>query len=171
MVYQKALVVPQPHAKFEVADVPIPKPGKDEILVKVHSTALNPVDWRIQKFAFLVSEYPAILGMDAAGVVEEVGEDVTKFQKGDKVFHGGNFNNRNGTFQQHVIVSADFAAKLPSNISFDQAASIPLCLMTAAVGLYVKDGAGLQAPWDGGEGKCSGQSILIYGGASSVGQY
>ncbi|KIJ25157.1 hypothetical protein M422DRAFT_140198, partial [Sphaerobolus stellatus SS14] len=96
---------------------------------------------------------------------------VTKFQKGDKVFHEGNLNVRSGAYQQYTVAPADLVAKIPSNLSFDQAASIPLCIMTASVGLYVKDGAGLQGPWDGGEGKYEDQSIVIFGGASSVGLF
>ncbi|KIJ39259.1 hypothetical protein M422DRAFT_175326, partial [Sphaerobolus stellatus SS14] len=133
---------------------------------------LNPADWKIQRYGapHTVSDYPAIFGLDSAGIVEEVGESVTKFQKGDKVFHQGELaNSKAGTFQQYITVAADLVAKLPSNLTFDQAASIPLCITTAAVGLY--EGAGLQAPWDGGEGKYKSQSIVIMGGASSIGQY
>ena len=117
---QKALFLPKAHAQFSVGDRPKPRPGPGEILVKVHATALNPFDWKIQgdlalllarfivlnllsmrciigswkhnwltlilpAFDYLV-EYPAILGTDSAGVVEEVGEGVTEFVKGDAVW-------------------------------------------------------------------------------------
>ena len=52
---------------------------------KIHSTALNPVDWKLRAYPSFITEYPTILGIDAAGVVEEVGEGVTNFVKGDKV--------------------------------------------------------------------------------------
>ena len=87
-------------------------------------------------------------------------------------------NIRNGTFQQFAIVPAEIAGKVPPNVTFDQAAAIPLAFTTAACGLYVNPtakgpgGAGLVAPWDqGGRGKYAGQPILIIGGSSSVGQY
>ncbi|KIJ39260.1 hypothetical protein M422DRAFT_175459 [Sphaerobolus stellatus SS14] len=171
MAQQKALVLPEKGGNIKVTDIPIPKPGKNEILVKVHSTALNPADWKIQKpsYSHFIKSYPVIFGIDSAGIVEEIGDGVTKFQKGDKVFHQGDFfNSKSATFQQYTIVLADF---IPSNLSFDQAATIPLCITSAAVGLYLKDGAGLQAPWEGGEGKYKDQSIVIFGGSSSVGQY
>ena len=62
-----------------------PKAGSGEILVKIHATALNPVDWKIQVYNFFIEQYPAILGTDSAGTVEELGEGVTGFAKGDKV--------------------------------------------------------------------------------------
>lgn len=100
---QKALLLLEAQGKFEVGTRPIPKPGPGELLVKIKATALNPVDWKIQGTeaaffiwpctdgeiykvsSFFVTEYPAVLGTDSAGVVEEVGEDVTGFAKGDAV--------------------------------------------------------------------------------------
>ena len=58
---------------------------RSELLVKIHATALNPVDWKIREYAYFITEYPAVLGTDSAGTVEEVGEGVTGFAKGDKV--------------------------------------------------------------------------------------
>jgi len=174
MSQHKALVLKQ--GNFEVDHVPTEKPGKGEIRVKIHSTALNPVDWKIKTEKALLDGYrgPPIFGSDSAGTVDDVGEGVTGFKKGDKVLHQGYFNNRTSTFQQYTIVPAEIAAKIPDNISFDQAATIPLGLATAAVGYYdspEKQGAGLTAPWDGGEGQSKGEGILIFGGSSSVGQY
>ncbi|KIJ54532.1 hypothetical protein M422DRAFT_41802 [Sphaerobolus stellatus SS14] len=174
MAQQKALLLLEKQGSFKVGELSIPKPGKGEILVKIYATALNPVDWKIRKLGRFITEYPAVLGTDSSGIVEEVGEGVTTFQKGDKVFHQGYFTNATATFQQYTTVPAEIAAKLPSNLSFDQAASIPLGLATAAVGFYhshEKQGAGLQAPWEGGEGKYTGQGVVIFGGSSSVGQY
>ena len=105
--------------------------------------------------------------------------------------HQGFFTSATATFQQYTTVPAEIVAKvshgqlststgthhflqIPDNISFDEAASIPLGLATGAVGLYhpiEKNGAGFTAPWEGGEGKYPGQGILIFGGSSSVGQY
>ena len=86
MAEQKALFVETPvNGEWKVRTRNIPKPGLGEILVKIHATALNPVDWKIRAFNFLVETYPAILGRDAAGTVEEVGEGVTGFAKGDRV--------------------------------------------------------------------------------------
>lgn len=82
----KALVLPEKFGQFVVADFPREAPGPGEILIKVQSAALNPVDWKIQKWDVLIDGYPAVLGSDIAGDVVEVGEGVTDFKKGDKVW-------------------------------------------------------------------------------------
>lgn len=82
---QNALVIPAERANFIVAPVDVPKPGTGQILIKIQSAALNPVDYKIQEIGFFIEKYPAILGFDLAGVVEELGDGVTKFKKGDRV--------------------------------------------------------------------------------------
>ncbi|KAF8524571.1 GroES-like protein [Hysterangium stoloniferum] len=173
MSQQTSLLLVSKQGAFEVKTTDIQKPGPGDVLVKIMATALNPVDWKIQKYGAFVQTYPAVLGTDSAGVVEEVGEGVTSFKKGDKVLHQGFFTNDKATFQQYTTCPVDILAKIPDNITFDQAASIPLGLATAAVGYYnpVETGGGLTAPWAGGEGKYKGQGIVIFGGSSSVGQY
>ena len=89
MSKQLSLVLGTPGGDWTVKETDIPIPGPGEVLVKVLSSALNPMDWKIQKYSVgepLVSEYPAILGIDSAGEVEALGEGVTGFAKGDKVF-------------------------------------------------------------------------------------
>jgi NADPH:quinone reductase-like Zn-dependent oxidoreductase len=82
---QKALILDAKFGKLVVDTVSVPKPGSKDILVKVQAAALNPVDWKIQKYGIFVQTYPAILGTDISGDVEEIGEDVTDFKKGDRV--------------------------------------------------------------------------------------
>lgn len=82
---QKALFLDAKHGKFVVDTKPVPKPGPGEILVKVQAAGLNPVDWKIQKYGILIETFPTVLGTDIAGDVEELGEGVTDFQKGDRV--------------------------------------------------------------------------------------
>ncbi|KAI5120695.1 hypothetical protein M0805_007658 [Coniferiporia weirii] len=177
MAQQKALFLQTPvNGKWVIGPKDIPKPGPGELVVKIHATALNPVDWKIRARNFFVEKYPVILGSDSSGTVEEVGESVQGFAKGDRVLHQGYFSNDKATFQQYAVVPAEITAKLPSNISFDQAASIPLGLATATIGLY-RDRTQpslqkLTPPWEeGGKGLYSGQPIIIFGGSTSVGQY
>ena len=86
MAEQKALLLPTNKAEFVVGTKEIPQPKAGEILVKVESTALNPVDWKIQRYDLpFIPGFPAVLGSDSAGYVEAVGEGVTGFQKGDRV--------------------------------------------------------------------------------------
>ncbi|EPQ59786.1 GroES-like protein [Gloeophyllum trabeum ATCC 11539] len=171
MTRQKALLLQEKHGPFAVAEKDIPRPGPGEILVKVEAAGLNPVDWKIQKYDILVDSYPVVLGGDIAGTVVEVGEGVTEFNEGDTMCVRGGF-------QHYAIVVAEIAAKVPSRISLEEAASVPLAFVTAAFGLYGsgREGetsrTGLAAPWqEGGQGKYEGKPILVLGGASSVGQY
>ncbi|PSR72330.1 hypothetical protein PHLCEN_2v11778 [Hermanssonia centrifuga] len=172
---QKSLLLLEKQGSFAVQNTDIPKPGPGELLVEIHATALNPVDWKIQVYGYFIQDFPAVLGTDAAGVVKELGEGVTSFAIGDKVLHQGYFTNRSATFQQYTIVPAEIVAKIPPNVTFDQASTIPLTLATASCGLYntkPNGGAGFSAPWEeGGFGKYAGQPILVIGGSSSVGQH
>ena len=83
---QKALVLPTPTAELEVRSIPIPTPASGEVLIKVMAAALNPVDWKIKEYGFFVSEYPWVGGTDGAGIVEQVGSEVTNVAKGDKMY-------------------------------------------------------------------------------------
>lgn len=82
---QKALILPKKQGNFEVGSRSIPSPGTGQLLIKVHSAALNPVDYKIQENGYFIDDYPAILGSDIAGIVEEVGDGVENFSKGDNV--------------------------------------------------------------------------------------
>lgn len=173
---QKALFLKEKQGDYTIGPYVVDQPGPGEVLVRVESTALNPVDWKIQATGYFVNQYPAILGSDAAGVVVALGEGVTKFAVGDKIFHQGFFTNRLGTFKQYTVIPAEIAAKIPDNLTIDQAATIPLGIATGAIGLYAhgweRGGAELTPPWQtGGSGKYTGQPIVIFGGSSSVGQY
>ena len=86
MIQQKALLLLTPiNGEWRISTRDIPVPAKGEILVNIHATALNPVDWKIRAFNFIVKEYPAVLGSDSAGTVEAVGPGVRGFSKGDRV--------------------------------------------------------------------------------------
>ncbi|KAG1866851.1 chaperonin 10-like protein [Suillus subluteus] len=168
---QKALLLPKKQGDFEIGFRSIPSPGAGELLVKIHSAALNPVDYKIKDMGFFVTDYPAVVGMDIAGIVEEVGEGVENFRKGDRVLADGKFTNDFAAFQQYTLTDARFTAKIPSSESFDSAATVPLGLDTALVGLYGNHfGAGLTPPWTKSVGE-SKKPIVILGGSSSVGSY
>ena len=83
---QKALLLTKKYGDLIISEIAVPKPGTGEVLIKLRATSLNPVDWKIQKLGFFVEEFPAILGTDLAGDIEEVGEGVTDLKKGDKVY-------------------------------------------------------------------------------------
>ncbi|KAI6154616.1 chaperonin 10-like protein [Pisolithus tinctorius] len=169
-----ALILPQRQSPFVIGARETNEPGPGEILVRIRSTALNPSDAKAQKRGIYVTKFPAVLGSDGSGVVEKVGEGVTRFDPGDDVFfHGAYDDNDLSTFQQYAIAVVDFAAKIPDSLSYDQAAALPLGIATASIGLYGKaNGLGLVPLWKhGGLGKYRGMPIMIFGGAGSVGNY
>ncbi|KAI0684707.1 medium-chain dehydrogenase/reductase like protein [Cytidiella melzeri] len=178
MSTQKALVLFEKQGSYAVRDIEVYKPGPGELLIEIKATGLNPVDWQIQSTGLYRTDFPVVLGIDAAGVVKEVGEGVTDFAVGDRVLYQGYFNNRTATFQQHSIVPAEITAKIPSNLTYEEAATIPLALATAVFGLYSNKatppawgGAEFTPAWEEeGRGRYSGQPILVVGGSSAVGQ-
>jgi NADPH:quinone reductase-like Zn-dependent oxidoreductase len=82
---QKALLLKEKFGNLAVETISVPKPGPKDVLVKVQAAALNPVDWKIQKYGIFVESFPAILGTDISGDIEEIGEEVHDFKKGDRV--------------------------------------------------------------------------------------
>ncbi|MEH6635449.1 MAG: NAD(P)-dependent alcohol dehydrogenase [Halioglobus sp.] len=150
-------------AVLEFADVAKPTPADDEVLVKIHAAAVNPLDWHYMRgspyFLRLMSGLGAPknprLGVDFAGTIEAVGKDVTRFQPGDEVFGGGN-----GAFAQYLTIREDRALTIkPDNISFEQAAAVPIAAISA-----------LQVLRDKGQLK-SGQKVLINGASGGVGTF
>ncbi|KAF8968722.1 chaperonin 10-like protein [Flammula alnicola] len=170
---QKALLLEKKFGNFVLGEIAVPKAGPGEILIKVIATSLNHIDWKIQKYGVFVENFPAVLGGDLAGDVEELGEGVTDFMKGDRVFVRGQLNNETDSFQQYALALASTVAKIPANISYDQASTFPVALSAAYVGLYNQNphGLGFAPPTSPAtQGKYAGTPIVILGGASSVGQ-
>ena len=86
MSTHKALFLLEKQGNYAVRETPTPKPGPGELLIEVKATGLNPVDWKVHDYGFAVTHYPAILGSDASGAVKEVGEGVTGFAVGDRMY-------------------------------------------------------------------------------------
>ena len=81
----RAAFIPGKGKRLEVRDAPYPRPGPNDIVIKNAAVAINPVDWKQQDHDIFIQSYPSIFGVDVSGVVEEVGEAVTVFAKGDRV--------------------------------------------------------------------------------------
>jgi NADPH:quinone reductase-like Zn-dependent oxidoreductase len=140
-------------------EMPVPEFGPAEILVKVHATSINPVDWKIREgYTKGKIKFPFILGWDVAGTVEATGSLVSRFKTGDLVFALAEFN-RNGAEAEYVVVKTDAAARIPSTISTEEAAATPLAALTAWMMLF--DKANLQP----------GQRILIHAASGGVGSF
>jgi NADPH:quinone reductase-like Zn-dependent oxidoreductase len=140
-------------------DVPTPTIARDEILVKIKSTAVNHLD--LVKASgtlrqILPIDLPWIPGHEFSGVVEQVGSDVAAYAPGDAVFAA---NETGGAYAEYLAVKPAAIARKPSNLSFEEAASVPVASQTAWQGLFTH--GHLE----------KGQTILIHGGAGAVGAY
>ncbi|KAJ7435796.1 GroES-like protein, partial [Mycena galericulata] len=138
----------------------------------LRAAALNPADWKRQKYGLYIEKYPAVLGWDIAGDVEELGQGVQGYSKGERVFALAHWTNGMSSFQQYAVIPSDILGKIPENIDYAQAATIPLGYVTAAVGLLASlpAGAGLNPTFDPAV-NFSGQVAFVFGGSSSVGQF
>ncbi len=172
---QEPLETGEPHMKavvytdygspnvLAIREIKRPVPDDDQVLVKVRAASVNPLDWHfIEGTPYIMRlgvglRKPKVprLGVDFAGVVEAVGKNVTQFKVGDEVFGG-----KTGAFAEYVCMRADRALALkPTNISFEQAAAVPIAGLTA-----------LQALRDQGHVQ-PGQKVLINGASGGVGTF
>lgn len=144
--------------------IPMPNVGDDDVLVKVHSASVNPVDFKIRNGdlrLILPFKTPLILGNDLSGTVVAVGNNVHEFVLGDEVF--GRIdkirpnNQMGGTFAQFAVISKQNLAKKPANLDFNQSASLPLVALTAYQALTER----MQAT--------QGDKVLIHAGAGGLG--
>lgn len=144
--------------ELKLERIPRPEPQEGEVLIRVHAAGVNPVDWKIRAGwfkDFRPMQFPYILGIDLAGVVEEIGPGVTAFQKGQAVFG----QSPKGTYTEYTAAPVDKLALKPKTLNFDEAAAVPVGATTAWQGIF--DHGQLQA----------GQRILIQGAAGGVGLF
>ncbi|HEY1744103.1 MAG TPA: zinc-dependent alcohol dehydrogenase family protein [Granulicella sp.] len=150
----------QSHGEFIETVVPDPIAKAGEVLVRIHASGVNPLDTKIRagQAAHAKQPLPAVLGLDMAGVVEEVGEGVTGFKRGDEVFGMiGGVGGLQGSLAGLVAADARLLAHKPAKLSMREAAALPLSVITAWEGLV--DRAAIHA----------GQKVLIHAGAGGVG--
>jgi len=147
---------------FILFDKEIPVPANRELLVKVQAISVNPVDFKVRQNSLKdkVQETPKIIGWDATGIVEAVGENVSLFKKGDVVFYAGDIT-KDGCNQEYQLIDERIVGNAPKNISIEQAAAMPLTSLTAWELFFDRMRLSLE--------KDSGKSILVIGGAGGVG--
>jgi NADPH:quinone reductase len=156
----RAAILETHNAPLRLSTVSTPEVGPREVLVRVRASGVNPLDTKIHAGAAAHARHPlpAILGIDLAGVVEQTGRDVTRFNPGDEVYGmTGGVGGVPGSLAEFAAVDADLLAPKPANLSMREAAALPLIFITAWEGLI--DRAALKA----------GQKVLIHGGAGGVG--
>jgi NADPH:quinone reductase-like Zn-dependent oxidoreductase len=151
---------------LELDDLDKPEPGDEGVLLRVHATSVNPADWHLLRGDPYVSRLQLglrkpkdrVLGCDVAGRVEAVGKNVTMLRPGDEAF-GSPFMHGLGAFAEHLRISEDLLAPKPANLSFEQAAAVPLAASTALQGL--RDHGRIEP----------GHKVLIVGASGGVGTF
>jgi NADPH2:quinone reductase len=160
MSTMQALVLTRYNGPLELTGLPRPAPAAAQVLVRIAASGLNPLDTKIRAGAAAHARHPLplVLGIDMAGVVEEVGAGVTAFKAGDEVYGmTGGVGGIQGSLAHYAAVDAALLAKKPTNLSMREAAALPLAFITAYAGIV--DRARLRAD----------QTVLVQGGAGGVG--
>jgi zinc-binding alcohol dehydrogenase family protein len=129
IAYSQNLGIDHPDALIEI-DLPMPEAKGFDLLVKVKAIAMNPVDYKIRQNKALAAGESKVLGWDASGEVVAVGENVSNFAIGDRVFYAGDLN-RQGTNTEYQLVDARLVGRAPENLSYLEAAAVPLTAITA----------------------------------------
>lgn len=142
--------------KLTLESIPKPEPKAGEVLVKVRFAGVNPIDWKLRSGLykdFMPVTFPSTPGKDFSGTVEAVGKGVTAFSMGQRVF-----GSANGGYAEFAIAQVDNIAAIPDNLTFEQAASVPLGSLTA---WHIVEEADIK----------SGQSVIVVGAAGGVGMF
>lgn len=147
-----------PVENFEIVDVPTPKPGFQEVLVKVFATSVNPLDYQVRRGDYKNElSLPVITGHDVSGEIVEVGQGVENFKIGDQVYYTPEIFKGQGSYAQYHCAHESIIALKPKNLSHLEAATLPLAAGTAWEMLVTRAQLKIN------------QSILIHGGAGGVG--
>ncbi|MET0285666.1 MAG: zinc-dependent alcohol dehydrogenase family protein [Polyangiales bacterium] len=143
---------------FELRDVPVPAVGPRQVRVRVHATAINPLDYQIRRGDYpTLVPLPAIIGHDISGVIEELGSHVTEFAVGDEVYYTPRIFGGAGSYAEQHVADVELVGRKPANLSHLEAASLTL------VGGTVWESFVTRAQLSVGE------TVLIHGGAGGVG--
>ena len=157
------LPIDDPQSFLDV-DLPKPAPTGQDILVAVKAVAVNPVDTKVRGGKLTTGEIenpPLVIGWDASGVVEAIGDDVTLFEPGDEVWYAGDIT-RPGCNAEFQVVDERIVGRKPKSLSYPEAAALPLTTITAYDAFF--DRLGIDR-----DGADKGQSILIIGAGGGVG--
>lgn len=172
----QALWLTAKSGSLQIGPAPVTVPGANEILVRNHAVAVNPVDRLLPLMGGFIAPwltYPTVPGSDVAGEVVAVGRAVTRFKVGDRVLGHAAFleKSRNraaeGAFQRVTVLLEHMTSPIPAGMDFADAAVLPLGLSTAACALFQADHLALRPP--AAQALPTGEAVLIWGGSTSVG--
>jgi NADPH2:quinone reductase len=158
--FTRSLPITDPESFIEF-ETPIPQPTGRDLLVKISAISVNPVDFKIRQSAAKdkVLDTPKIIGWDAVGTVEAVGENTSFFKKGDKVYYAGDIT-RSGSNAEYQLIDERIVGRKPASLTDGEAAAIPLTALTAWEAFY--DRIRLNE-------KDKGKTVLLIAGAGGVG--
>lgn len=149
--------------KLQLLELPRPRPAKGEVLIRVVAAGVNPIDWKIREGLLsdtLPHAFPLVPGFDVTGVVEEFGEGVSHFRKGDRVWAcAWKPTVQWGCYAEYVVVPEGGVALMPSKLLFEEAAAFPLAALTAYQALTERSA------------QLDGANVLVLGAAGGVGHF
>jgi NADPH:quinone reductase-like Zn-dependent oxidoreductase len=155
---------------------PYTPPSTNELVIKTKAIALNPADHLVQSLGIIIKQFPAILGCDVAGEVVEVDSSLAgTYQVGDRVIGTAScMRTKEGVycysgFQEYVVLTLPFIAKIPKEVSFEEASVLPLGINTSSTCMFAKETLGLKAPSKDGKKEGKGRVVIVWGASSSVG--
>lgn len=160
MTSMRAAVVDAPGAPFRVTERARPVPAPGQVLIRIQASGVNPLDAKIHagQAPHARQPLPAVLGLDLAGVVDDLGPGVTAFRRGDEVYGlATGVAGLQGSLAEYAAVDAELIALKPANLGMRESAAVPLVFITAWEGLVDRAHVG------------AGQKVLIHGGAGGVG--
>src|SRR5258708_10269792 len=152
------LDAPSPPSSLRIGELEDPVPSPNEVLVRVHATSLNPVDFKVAAIGSDLWTYPHVLGVDAAGIIEQAGAKASDWLPGDRVFYHTTWR-KPGTYAELNTVPSHTIARIPESVNYVDAAAIPCAGLTAYSSLYRRL-----------HGK-SGDLILVHSGSGGVGGF
>ena len=152
------LDAPGPPSSLRIGELEDPVPSPNEVLVRVHAASLNPVDFKVAAIGSDLWTYPHVLGVDAAGIIEQAGAKVSDWLPGDRVFYHTTWR-RPGAYAELNTVPSHTIARIPESVNYVDAAAIPCAGLTAYSSLYRR----LHAK--------SGDLVLVHSGSGGVGGF
>ncbi|PQE26083.1 hypothetical protein CJF30_00000827 [Rutstroemia sp. NJR-2017a BBW] len=172
---QSSIVVAETGKPVVKITRPIPVPKENEVVVKITSAGINPHDQKVRDWGLFGSPLPVTLFTDIAGEISAVGSNVNEFKIGDHIFGYPNVDVDGQGSQQYAVLRVGAFAKVPSSISDDQAATIPVNLFAPVIALFHPDKLGFASPFSKEPSTKdldnAAQTVVIIGGGSNCGKF